>query len=129
MVQLETRAYTIDAANLIVNPSQEELRRYTAAMPNARWSEFGNLNVQTRVDSRSTASTYIITDDPSITSSQAISRADADRMAAKQDEYIRERDMVVIDGWIGNDPDFRVAARLVIEKANANIAGMQQVLY
>ena len=34
-----------------------------------------------------------------------------------------------IDGYIGNDPEMRTAARLTIEKANANIAGMQQKLY
>src|SRR5438105_8696231 len=37
--------------------------------------------------------------------------------------------MLVIDGYIGNDPEFRVPARLIMEKANANIAGMQQILY
>src|SRR5438034_5129614 len=37
--------------------------------------------------------------------------------------------MVLIDGYIGNDPDFRTPARLYIEAANANIAGMQQQLY
>src|SRR6187401_2513310 len=37
--------------------------------------------------------------------------------------------MVVIDGYIGNDPDFRTPARLFIEAANANIAAMQQQLY
>ena len=37
--------------------------------------------------------------------------------------------MVVIDGYIGNDPEFRTPARLYIEAANANIAGMQQQLY
>jgi phosphoenolpyruvate carboxykinase (ATP) len=37
--------------------------------------------------------------------------------------------VVVIDGFIGNDPEMRTAARLTIEKANANIAGMQQKLY
>src|SRR6266516_1050903 len=37
--------------------------------------------------------------------------------------------MVVVDGYIGSDPEFRVAARLYIEAANANIAGMQQQLY
>ena len=35
----------------------------------------------------------------------------------------------MIDGYIGNDPDFRTPARLYIEAANANIAGMQQQLY
>jgi hypothetical protein len=37
--------------------------------------------------------------------------------------------MVVIDGYIGNDPDFRTPTRLYVEAANANIAGMQQQLY
>ena len=129
MVRLESPTYTLDAAELIRNPSQEELRRFTAVMPNARWTEFGNLNVQTRVDARSAGSTYVITDDPSITSGQTITRAEGRRVAAVQDEYIRGREMVVIDGWLGSDPGYRVPARLVIEKANANIAGMQQFLY
>jgi len=46
-----------------------------------------------------------------------------------QNDYIRTRDMLIVDGFIGNDPQFRVAARLIIEKANANIAGMQQHLF
>jgi phosphoenolpyruvate carboxykinase (ATP) len=37
--------------------------------------------------------------------------------------------MVQIDGFIGTDPEFRVPARLFVEAANANIAGMQQQLY
>ena len=37
--------------------------------------------------------------------------------------------MVVVDGFIGNDPEYRSRARLYIETANANIAGMQQQLY
>jgi phosphoenolpyruvate carboxykinase (ATP) len=37
--------------------------------------------------------------------------------------------MVVVDGFIGNDDEFKVPARLTIEKANANVAGMQQKLY
>ncbi len=129
MVQLAARTYTINARTLIANPTQEELQRYTAAMPNARRTEFGNLNVQTRVDARSSASTYVVTDDPSTTDGQTISRTEYQRMAALQDAYIEQQDMLVIDGYIGNDPQFRVAARLVIEKANANVAGMQQFLY
>jgi phosphoenolpyruvate carboxykinase (ATP) len=34
-----------------------------------------------------------------------------------------------VDGCIGNVADFRTPARLTIEKANANVAGMQQKLY
>src|SRR5205823_13510695 len=44
-------------------------------------------------------------------------------------KYLAGRVRVQIDGYIGNDPDFRTATRLFVEAANANIAGMQQQLY
>ncbi|MGH2539642.1 MAG: phosphoenolpyruvate carboxykinase (ATP), partial [Actinomycetota bacterium] len=49
--------------------------------------------------------------------------------AQKQDAYIAENDMIQIDGYIGNDPEMRTAARLLMEKRFANVAGMQQKLY
>src|SRR6266576_3138048 len=113
----------------IWNPSPEALRKYTEEMPNCRRTEFGNVNVGTRVVSRSKLSTFIATDTPEQHSDQAISRAEYDRVAKLQNDYITTRDMLVVDGYIGNDPEFRVAARLVIEKSNANIAAMQQILY
>src|SRR2546428_663527 len=113
----------------IWNPSPEALRKYTEEMPNCKRTEFGNVNVGTRVVSRSKLSTFIATDTPENHSDQTITRAEYDRVAKLQNDYIRTRDMLVIDGFIGNDPDFRVAARLIIEKSNANIAGMQQILY
>jgi phosphoenolpyruvate carboxykinase (ATP) len=58
-----------------------------------------------------------------------MTREDYDRIARMQDEYLREREVAVVDGYIGNDPTFRTKARLTIETANANIAGMQQKLY
>ncbi|PYQ57682.1 MAG: hypothetical protein DMF58_17735 [Acidobacteria bacterium] len=111
------------------NPSLSDLRRFTEEMPNCRKTEFGNVNVATRVVSRSKLSTFIATDTPENHSDQTITRAEYDRVAKLQNDYIRMRDMLVIDGFIGNDSDFRVAARLIIEKSNANIAGMQQILY
>ena len=108
------------------NPSPEELRRFTEEMPQAQLTEFGNVNVQTKVVSRSAGSTYVV-GGPS--SGKTITREEFDRIAAMQDDYLRDREVVVIDGYIGNDPDFRTRARLSIEKANANIAGMQQKLY
>ncbi|HLB62077.1 MAG TPA: phosphoenolpyruvate carboxykinase [Actinomycetota bacterium] len=111
------------------NPSPEELRKFTEEMPLCRVTEYDNANVQTRVTSRSSASTFVVTDDPSTTSGKAIPRAELERIARVQDEYLAEHDLVVIDGYIGNDPSFRTAARLTIEKANANVAGMQQKLY
>lgn len=117
------------ARSVIWNPTPEQLRSFTEEMPNARKTEFNNVNVGTRVVSRSKLSTFIATDRPQEHSDQTISRAEYDRIANVQNDYIKTRDMLVVDGFIGNDPAFRVPARLVIEKANANIAGMQQILY
>jgi phosphoenolpyruvate carboxykinase (ATP) len=111
------------------NPSPEELRAFTDEMPQARATEFGNVNVQTKVTSRSAASTHVVTDDPSTASGKTLTHEEYERIARMQDEYLAGRDVVVIDGYIGNDPSFRTPARLTIEKANANIAGMQQKLY
>src|SRR5207245_7464325 len=119
----------VEPKSVIWNPSPEELRRFTEEMPNCRKTEFGNVNVATRVVSRSKLSTYIATDTPENHSDQTITRAEYDRVAKLQNDYIRGRDMLVVDGFIGNDPEFRVAARLIMEKSNANIAWMQQILY
>lgn len=116
------------ARNVRINPSPAELRELTDAMPNARQTEFGNVNLQTRVVSRSKLSTYLVSEEP-IGTHQVMSRADFDREAARQDAYIAEHDMLLVEGWIGNDEKYRVPARLYVEAANANIAGMQQQLY
>jgi phosphoenolpyruvate carboxykinase (ATP) len=119
----------VEAKAVLDNPSPQELRKYTEEMPNSRLTGFGNVNVQTRATSRSSGSTYIVTEDPSTTSSETITREEFDRIANLQDDYIRGQEMVVIDGYIGNVEEFRTPARLTIEKANANVAGMQQKLY
>src|SRR6202521_1756578 len=98
-------------------------------MPNCRRTEFSNVNVGTRVVSRSKLSTFIATDWPENHSDQTITRAEYDRVARLQNDYIRTRDVLVVQGFIGNDPQFRVPARLIIEKSNANTAAMQQILY
>ncbi|MFN8232954.1 MAG: phosphoenolpyruvate carboxykinase [Actinomycetota bacterium] len=111
------------------NPTGDDLRAFTELMPQTRITEFGNVNVQTRVVSRSAGSTYVVTSDPTATSGKSMDRAEFDRIAKLQDEYLATQDAVVIDGYIGNDPELMTPARLTIEKANANIAGMQQKLY
>ncbi len=116
------------AARVYENPSPEELKALAAKMPNARETRYGNLNVQTEVVSRSKRSTYLVTDDPD-GQNQSMPREEALRWAETQDAYIAEQEMVQVDGYIGHDPDFRVPARLYVEAANANIAGMQQQLY
>ncbi len=126
---LAARSLPVEPKSVIWNPTPEQLRKFTEEMPNARLTEFDNVNVATRVVSRSKLSTFIATDRPEEHSDQVITRSEYERIAQVQNGYIRTRDMLVVDGFIGNDLAFRVPARLIIEKANANIAGMQQILY
>jgi phosphoenolpyruvate carboxykinase (ATP) len=118
-----------DAKSVRVNPSAEELKELAAKMPNARETRYGNLNVQTEVLARSKASTFLVLDDPDGSSQQAFGRDEGERVAKLQDDYIAGQDMLVVDGYIGDDPEFRTAARLYIEQSNANIAGMQKQLF
>ena len=113
-------------AQVFHNPTAEELRAFTEEMSEARVTEFGNVNVQTKVLSRSAASTYVVDRE---SSGKTMTREDYETIAELQDAYIAENDMIVIDGYIGNDPQMRTAARLIMEKRYANIAGMQQKLY
>jgi phosphoenolpyruvate carboxykinase (ATP) len=116
------------ARDLLANPTPEELRELAARMPSAHPTRYGNLNVQTRVVSRSKGSTFLVTDEPD-GQNQALAREEAQRLAELQDAYIAEQSMLTVDGWIGWDERFRVPARLYIETANANIAAMQDQLY
>ena len=125
----QQKTLPVEPKSVVWNPTPEELRKFTEEMPNARLTEFGNVNVGTRVVSRSKLSTFIVSDRKEEHSDQTITRAEYDRVAKLQNDFIRTRDMLVVEGFIGNDPEFRVPARLIIEKANANIAGMQQILY
>jgi len=117
-----------EAARVHVNPSEDELKELAAKMPTARRTRFGNVNVQTEVLARSTPSTFIVTDEP-VGIPRAVSRDDAATWAAKQDEYIAGQEMVLLDGYLGAQREFRVAVRLYIEASNANIAGMQRQLW
>ena len=73
-----------------------------------RITEFGNVNVQTRVLSRSAGSTFVVDRGPS-------SGQDDDprgvRRASRscRTTTSRDHDTVVIDGYIGNDPELRTA--------------------
>ena len=120
--------YQVNGSRVEWNPSPARLRELTGEMPNASVTEFGNVNVKARVDARSTRSTYLV-DDSTNSRGQTITRAEYDRVAALQDAHIAKTHMVVVDGYIGSDPQFRTKARLIMEAANANVAGMQQQLY
>ena len=124
-----TKTLPVQPKSVVWNPSPERLREMTATMPNARETEYENLNVETRVVSRSKLSTFIATDSSKDHSDQTISRNEYTRIAKIQDDYITKQEMIVIEGFIGNDPEHRTPARLIIEASNANVARMQQILY
>jgi phosphoenolpyruvate carboxykinase (ATP) len=120
--------YKVNAASVEWNPTPARLRELTEQMPNSQVTEFGSVVVKARVDSRSTRSTFIV-DDSTNATKQTITRGEYDRVAVEQDAYLAGSDVVVVDGYIGSDPCFRTRARLVMESASANVAGMQQQLY
>jgi len=121
--------FKIEPKNTIFRPTAEKLRELSFEMSNAQVTCFDNLNIQTEVDARSKKSTYIIDDDPSKHSDQCMTRIEAHRLAGIQDEFIRSAEMICVDGYIGNDPAYRTPARLWMERAYANIAAMQNLLY
>jgi phosphoenolpyruvate carboxykinase (ATP) len=130
MVTLKDHAHAIAAKSFLDNPSHKDLRQLTAQMDNANHTVYGNLNVQTRVDSRSAGSTYIVTDDPDAhRGHQTMTRSEYQRIVEMQERYIRGQEMIVIDGYISNAPEVQTAARLIIERRNSNVAGMQKFLY
>src|SRR6202045_3546586 len=112
--------YIPQSKRLIENPTAEQLRELTARMPNAMRTVYDNYNVHTRVDSRSTKSTYIVTARPEEHTAQTVTPAEGRKWAKFQDECIRGQEMVLLDGVIGNDPAFVSPARLIVEARNPN---------
>jgi phosphoenolpyruvate carboxykinase (ATP) len=102
-------AYQVNGSRVEWNPTAARLRELTGEMPNATLTEFGNVNVKARVDSRSTRSTYIV-DDSTNSRGQTITRDEYNRIASLQDAHIAKSRMVVVDGYIGSDPQFRTRA-------------------
>ncbi len=125
----EIRGLSVRPRSVIFHPSPEDLFKLTGEMPNARKSRHGTWNVQTKALARSKGSTRVVSDRPQDHSDPTIALAEFKRMAQLQDDYIRSREMIVVDGTIGNDRSFTTCARLVIERGFANIAAMQQILY
>jgi phosphoenolpyruvate carboxykinase (ATP) len=117
------------ARRVLRDVPQQELHELAKGMPTARTTSYGAVNVTTIVLSRSARSTYIVADDPDSYPHQAFDRDEWERISALQDAFIADQEMIQVDGFIGNDPEHRVAARLFIEARNANIAGMQDVLF
>jgi phosphoenolpyruvate carboxykinase (ATP) len=115
-------------ASLVYRPDEGELRALTDAMPAASETVYGSVNVRTRVGARQRSSTFIVSDEPDRYSDPTMPRLEAERIGRLQDDYMRGREMVVVDGFLGSPGSYRRPTRLVVERANANIAAMQRHL-
>src|SRR5438105_15755827 len=82
------KALPVEPKSVIWNPSPDDLRKFAEAMPNARITEFNNVNVGTRVVSRSKLSTFIATDHPEDHSDQTIAPDEYARAAQLRDDYV-----------------------------------------
>jgi len=116
------------ARSVAVNPTQKEMRGWVLEhMPRITETEFGNLNYKAEVKARLASSTFFINDEEIY--QNRMSRAEYEEWGAKQDAYIADKDMILIEGYIGPDPDFQTSAALYMERTQANIPAMQQQLY
>ena len=122
-------AYEVKAATVEWNPTAERLRELTEKMPNARTPSSATWWCKARVDSRSTRSTFIVEDSTNADQADDHPRGIRPHRRASRTPTSPASHMVVVDGYIGSDPAFRTRARLIMEAANANVAGMQKQLY
>jgi len=117
-----------EARSVAANPTQAEMRAWVEEfMSNITVTEFDNINYKAQIKARLAPSTFFVTEVEN--HKNRMSRAEADEWAAKQDAYIADKDMILIEGYIGPDPNFRTGSRLFMERTQANIPAMQQQLY
>lgn len=110
------------------DPTPARLRELAlTSMPRVSETEYGNINYQARITARLKNSTFFVSDTE--IHQNRIPRAEAEEWAARQDAHIADQDMLLIEGYIGPDPDFRTGCRLFIESSQPNIAAMQTHLY
>jgi len=119
------------ALKVHANPTQDEFRKLALAhTPNMRTTSKGSMNkVASIAKARSAANTFVIAEDPSKHTCKTIQPAEAQKYIEAQEAYIAGREMIRLDGYIGNHPDTRVKATLWMAIEGANVAAMQQILY
>ncbi len=114
---------------MIIDPDFQTLRKLTFQQKNVIKTEFNNPDAMTRVKARSAKNTYVVTDNPSEYDVQTIPVEEGKRIEKIQEDFIKNHEMIIINGYIGYDPVVRVPAQLMIQKEYANVAAMQKTLY
>jgi phosphoenolpyruvate carboxykinase (ATP) len=119
------------ALKVHVNPTQDEFRKLALAhTPNMRRTSKGSMNkVASIAKARSAGNTYVIAEDASLHTCKTMKPADAQKYIEAQEAYIAGKEMIRLDGYIGNHPETRVRATLWMSIEGANVAAMQQILY
>jgi len=116
------------AKSVAVDPTLDQMKAWALEyMPRVQQTVHGNVNYEAKVTARLAGSTFFVTEEEN--HQNRIARAEAEEWAARQDAYIADKDMILIEGYIGPDPEFQTGCRLLIERTQANIPGMQQQLY
>lgn len=130
-LQKESDMATTYSANILRNPSQEELRTLTLKhTPAAQKTKYGNINKVARNKARMAAYTYVIapTSDAAKFSHQVMEPTTAAELIAAQKAYIEKSGtLIAIDGYYGTGKN-AVGVEWLYTLEGANIAGMQQVL-
>ena len=114
---------------MIIDPDFKTLRELIFKQKNVIKTEFNNPDAITKVKARSAKNTYVVTDNSEDYDVQTIPVSEGKRIEKIQDEFIKNREMIVINGFIGYDQKVRVPSQLIVQKEYANIAAMQKCLY
>ena len=101
------------ALKVHANPTQDEFRKLALAhTPNMRRTSKGSMNkVASIAKARSAGNTYVIAEDASLHTCKTMKPADAQKYIEAQEAYIAGKEMIRLDGYIGNHPETRVRAR------------------
>jgi ATP-dependent phosphoenolpyruvate carboxykinase len=101
-----------------------------ALAPNMRKTSKGSMNkVASIAKARSAGNTYVIAEDPAQHTCKTMKPAEAQKHVEAQEAYIAGKELIRLDGYIGNHPETRVRATLWMTIEGANVAAMQQILY
>lgn len=119
------------ALKVHANPTQDEFRKLALAhTPNMRKTSKGSMNkVASIAKARSAGNTFVIAQDATKHTCKTMPPADAQKYIAVQEAYIAGKELIRLDGYIGNHPETRVRATLWMTIEGANVAAMQQILY
>ena len=116
-------AHHLEARQLIVNPSTEELR--ALASPDEITTEFGSASFVSEARNRSASVTYIVEDGVEIgVQQQGITLARATEILGKVRAYLKDQEVIQVDRMLGSTPGRRLQCRLFITRPYARIAYM-----